>query len=294
MFGAAAAAAPTGPQAEAQRLCLELSKRMEEFYPVLKQAAGDRSAAVSGPCAGHASQNGFVAFTYSFSANPQLLAQANSGQFNPAQHVDAGKWMQAVQNNPDPQSCYPEALVGLPALEQRLGQQQKAVEECTRALDELRQGFGNLKDHLQVQSLQRLEECRQRQQRLSRQLLQVVAALERRALEAGAARRDPTEEARLEARLSRLEDATSAPGGSRARLQELWAVLRGLLQQGPLSGGPESLQDADAERVLRLTESQGEMLELLSEEVGRRRRDVAQFENVLQRFAAQQAPLRGI
>merc|ERR1712050_365101 len=123
-------------------------------------------------------QHGFVAYSYSFTDNPQLLQQANSGQFNPAYHVDYAKWAQAVQNNPDPRCCCPAPLVGLPALENRIIMQQQAIEQCSQDLENLRQGFGNLKDHLQAQSLQRLEECRRRHQKLARQLLQVVTAVE--------------------------------------------------------------------------------------------------------------------
>ncbi|CAE8622212.1 unnamed protein product, partial [Polarella glacialis] len=353
LFGAPAAAggglsgAPAGPAAglggaDAQFLCMELSKRMGDLYPILQRAGGDRQAAA---IAAHASQAaggstqaaGFVAYTYSFSANPQVLAQGNAPQFNPAQHIDMGKWVQAMQNNPDPQSCYPEPLVGLPALEARLQAQQRGVEECSGALEELRKGFGNLKDHLQAQSRSRLEECRQRQQRLQRQLLQVIIALERRALGSGAARRSPQAEAQLEARLARIEEVCCAPGGARARLEELWVQVQQLLQQGPPPGGPSRLpqlassstsassssgagalspamlpggngllsavgsepllgapaaapavgSDEAAEQALRLTAKQGELLEQLAEELARRKRDVAQFEGALARFAAQ-------
>lgn len=281
MFGIAGAGVPN-PQLDAQVVCTELARRMEELYPILQQASGDRNTVKA--AAGAAAQNGFVAYTYSFSANPQVLQQANSGQFNPQQHMDVTKWAQALQNNPDPQSCYPEALVGLPALEQRLQFQQKAVEQCNGALEELRQGFGNLKDHLQAQSFQRLEDCKKRQRRLERQLLQVVAALERRALEVGGASRNLAEEVRLDGRLAQLEEVVAAPGGARARVDELWAVLRGLRQRGPLPGGPQQLSEADAERVLSITARQGELLEQLGDELSRRRRDVTQFENALLRF----------
>jgi len=210
------------------------------------------------------------------------------------QHVDQMKWLQALQANPDPNSCYPEAMVGLPALEQRLQQQQKAVEDLGAALEELRSGMGNLKDHLQAQSSQKLEECRQRQQRLQRQLLQVVVGLERRALQTGAARRAPQEEAQLESRLARLEEVCCAPGGARARLEELSVQLRQLLQ---LPGGPSALLAGDdcklalgegtpgaqsaESSVLRVTAQQGELLELLSEDLARRRRDASQLEAAL-------------
>ena len=60
--------------------------------------------------------------------------------------------------------------------------------------------------------------------------MQVVVGLERRALQTGAARRVPQEEAELEARLARLEEACMAPGGVRARLEQLSVQLRQLLQ----------------------------------------------------------------
>jgi DNA repair exonuclease SbcCD ATPase subunit len=270
-----------GPQAQAEVQLL--AKRMEEFYPVLQQAAGER-VGVGSTQAGL--QQNFVAYSYSFSANPQVLAQANAGQFNPAVHVDYSKWLQAMQNNPDPHSCYPEPLVGLPALENRIAGQQRAIGECSAALEELRQRFGNLKDHQQAQSLQKLEECRQRHQRLSRQLLQVVAAVERYAELNGAARRNPYLEAQLEDRLARLEEAVQAPASVRARLEELWVVLRGLLQRGPPSGGAARLEKEEADRTLRLTASQGELLEQLQEDLVRRKRDIAQFESAVARFAA--------
>mmetsp|Transcript_124854 Transcript_124854/g.266421 ORF Transcript_124854/g.266421 Transcript_124854/m.266421 type:complete len:606 (-) Transcript_124854:58-1875(-) len=267
-----------GPQAEAQLICMELAKRMEEFYPVLQQAAGERVAT------GAAAQQGFVAYSYSFSQNIQQLQQMNAAQFNPAVHVDYAKWVQAMQNNPDPQSCYPEPLVGLKALEARVQAQQSAVEQCNAALEELKTGYGNLKDSLQVKSLQKLEECRQRHQKLSRQLLEVVTAVESYAVLNGAARRSPHVEAQLEDRFARLEEAVHAPASARARLEELWVVLRGLLQRGPPSGTADRLSDAEAEKTLRLTASQGELLELLQEELARRRRDVSQFESALARF----------
>merc|ERR1711957_290565 len=92
-------------------------------------------------------QQGFVAYTYSYSENELLAAQANAQPFNPMIHVDYAKWAQAVQNNPDPRSCYPEPLLGLPALEQRIAFQQQSFETLNNALEELRMGFGNLKDH---------------------------------------------------------------------------------------------------------------------------------------------------
>merc|ERR1719506_2412458 len=170
----------------------------------------------------NAIQQGFVAYTYSTSDNQQQIVQANSNpQYNPAVHVDYAKWAQAVQNNPDPRSCFPEPLRGLEALEARSQMQQKATEECSRGLEQLGEGFGNLKDHLQAQSLQKLEECRQRHQKLSRQLVQVVAAIEQYAVVNGAARRSPHVEAQLEDRFARLEDAVHAPASARARLEEL-------------------------------------------------------------------------
>eukprot|EP00747_Dinoflagellata_sp_TGD_P166451 gnl/TRDRNA2_/TRDRNA2_189246_c0_seq1.p1 gnl/TRDRNA2_/TRDRNA2_189246_c0~~gnl/TRDRNA2_/TRDRNA2_189246_c0_seq1.p1 ORF type:complete len:271 (+),score=63.20 gnl/TRDRNA2_/TRDRNA2_189246_c0_seq1:58-870(+) len=262
MFGQAAA----GPQNEAQLLCVEVAKRMEEMNSNVER--------------------GFVAYTYSFSDNPQILQQANSGQFNPAVHLDYAKWAQAVQNNPDPRSCYPEPLRGLPALEARINVQQRNQEDSVRLLEELRGGFSNLKDHLESQSLQKLEECRQRHQNLSRQLLQVVAAVEQYAVLNGAARQSPHLEAQLEENLARLEEVVSAPASTRARLEELWVVLRGLLQRGPPTGGALKMSDAEAERTLQLTASQGELLESLQEELARRKRDITQFENALARFAA--------
>lgn len=271
-----------GGQSDAQFMCMELAKRMEEFYPVLQQAGG-QSAAASGPQS--ALQQSFVAYTYSFSADPNRLAQGNAPQFNPQAHVDYAKWAQALQNNPDPSSCYPEPLVGLPQLEARMNMQQKAAEDCNAALEELRTGFGNLKDSLQAQSLQKLEECRRRQQMLQRQLLQVVVALEGHATQSGAARRNAHAEAYLEDRFARIEEAVRAPANARARLEESWVQLRGLLQRGAPAGGAARLSDAEAEKTLQLTASQGELLELMQEDLGRRRRDVAQFESALARFA---------
>jgi len=290
---------PAGPDAQlkVQLEVMELQKRMQELAPVLQRSCGDRT-----PIAGHGNsglQQGFVAYTYSFSDNPQLLQQANHPQFNPAQHVDEAKWAQAMQNNPDPRSCYPEPLVGLAALEGRINFQQRAVEETNNQLEDLKVHFGNLKDHLQAQSLQRLEECRRRHLMLSRQLLQVVAALETYAVHSGAARRNPQVEALLEDRFARLEESMHAPARARARVEELWVVLRGLLQQTasingtaalsltPLAeSGAARMSDAEAEKALRLTGAQGELIEALQEEVALRKRDVAQFESALGRFAA--------
>jgi len=276
-----------GMQPDVQALCMELAKRMEDLYPVLQQAGGQR---VTTGTANAALQQSFVSYTYSFSSNPQQLAQANNGQFNPALHVDYAKWAQAVQNNPAPQSCFPEPLVGLPALEQRLHAQQSAVEQCTAELDDLKTGFSNLKHSLQAQSLQKLEECRRRHQKLSRQLLQVIAAIETYAVRTGAARRSPHLEASLEERLERLQEAIQAPGGSRARLEELWVILRGLLQRGAPSGGAVNLAEADADKTLRVTEAQGELLELLQEELAGRQRDLTQFESAMARFASAPPP----
>jgi len=271
------------PQSQAQLLCLEYAKRMEDVAPVLQRAAGQ----LGGTSATHSAlQQGFVAYTYSYSDNPQVLLQANSGQFNPAQHVDYAKWAQAVQNNPDPQSCYPTPIVGLQALEARIQGQQRAIQESVERLEDLRRGFDNLKDHLQAESLQKLEGCRQRHQQLSRQLLQVVAAIETYAVLNGAARRNPHAEAQLEDRFAKLEDTVHAPASARARLEELWVVLRGLLQRGPPSGGAARLSDSEAEKTLQLTASQGELLESLQEELARRKCDIAQFESALARFAA--------
>jgi len=214
-----------------------------------------------------------------------MLQQANSGQFNPAYHVDFAKFAQAIQNNPDPYSCYPEPLVGLTALEARIAGQLRAMEECTRALEELKGGFGNLKDHLQAQSLQKLEECRKRHRSLSQKLLKVVAAVERYAVLNGAARRNLQMEAQLEGRFARLEESVHAPATARLRLEELQMVLSTLLQRGSPSGGAARLSTAEAEKTLRLTEKQGEVLEMLNEEVARRKRDITQFENAITNFA---------
>mmetsp|Transcript_48420 Transcript_48420/g.155416 ORF Transcript_48420/g.155416 Transcript_48420/m.155416 type:complete len:479 (-) Transcript_48420:53-1489(-) len=294
-FGGAAGCTGGGPQlqADAQLLCVELAKRMEEFYPTLQQASG---RAVPAPAGGQSSalQQSFVAYTYSFCADPQRLQQANAPQFNPQVHVDYAKWVQAMQNNPDPSSCYPEPLVGLPALEARVGMQEKAVEDCTNALEELRNGFGNLKDALSAQSLQKLEECRRRHQMLSHQLLQVVAAVETYAAASGAARRCPQGEGALGQRLSLIEEAVHAPASARARLEELWVVLQGLLQRGAPNGGAARLSNAEAEKTLKITAQQGELLELLQEELARRKRDVAQFESALALpSAGAQAPRGG-
>lgn len=279
---------------------------MEDLYPVLGRAAGDRQSAAQAAAQGGGavgrlpSASNFLAYSYSFSSNPQLLAQANTPQaFNPLQHVDPVKWLQALQSNPDPTSCYPESMVGLPSLEQRLQQQQKAVEDMGSALEELRTGMGNLKHHLQAQSLQKLEECRQRQQRLQRQLLQVVVALERRALHTGAAQRKPRDEAQLDARLAKLEEVCCAPGGARARLEELSVQLRQLLPGSQIAGllaadgggrlglasdagqgGSGPAQSAES-AVLRVTAQQGELLELLVEDLAKRRRDASQLELAL-------------
>jgi len=293
-----------GNMQEAQLLCMELGKQMEEFYPVLQRAAGQP---VPMGAAQTALQHGFVAYTYSFTENQQVLQQANSGQFNPSQHVDYAKWAQAMQNNPDPRSCYPEQMIGLPALEARVNMQQQAVDECNNLLEELRQGFGNLKDQMRAQSMQRLEECRIRHQTLSRQLLKVVTAVEAYALHTGAARINPHTEARIEAQLVGLEQSLAAPASARARLEELWALLRGMIQESPgqqpggivpgstMSNMPPvgtgaSITDTEAERTLLLTASQGELLELLQDEVARRTRDVAQFESTLARFTGRVAP----
>jgi len=276
-----------GMQPDVQALCMELAKRMEDLYPVLQQANGQRAPTGTSNAA---LQQSFVSYTYSFSSNPQQLMQANSGQFNPALHVDYAKWAQAVQNNPAPQSCYPEPLVGLPALEQRLQAQQSAVEQCTSELEDLKTGFSNLKHSLQAQSLQKLEECRRRHQKLSRQLLQVISAIETYAVRTGAARRNPHLEATLEERLERLQEAIQAPGSARARLEELWVVLRGLLQRGPPAGGAATLEEADSDKTLRVTAAQGELLELLQEELAGRQRDLTQFENAMTRFASSPPP----
>merc|ERR1719487_1581113 len=143
------------PQLEAQQQCIVLDQRMQEMQPVLERAAGQltmqslqQSMAMQSSLA-----QSFVAYSYSYTENPQVLQQAN--QFNPQLHVDQAKWVQAVQNNPDPRCCVPEPLVGLRALENRINSQQNAIVQSTAALEELRGGFKNLKDSLQTQSLQK-------------------------------------------------------------------------------------------------------------------------------------------
>jgi nuclear pore complex protein Nup54 len=277
------------PQLEAQQQCILIDQRVQEMQPVLERAAGQlsmQSLQQSMTMQSSLAQS-FVAYSYSYTENQQVLMQAN--QFNPQQHVDQAKWAQAVQNNLDPRCCVPEPLVGLRAIENRIQSQQRAMDQSTAALDELKQGFGNLKDSLQAQSMQKLEECRQRHQKLSRQLLQVVAQIETFAVTSGAARRSPHLEAQLEERFARLEDAVHAPSSARARLEELWVVLRGLLQRGSPSGGAAKLSDVEADKTLQLTAAQGELLEALQEELARRNSDIQQFESALQRFTT--APL---
>merc|ERR1719387_3107145 len=160
------------------------------------------------------------------------------------------------------------------------------MEECTRQLGELNKGYGNLKDHLQSNSLIRLEQCRERHQQLTRQLVQVVSAIESYAIRTGAARRNFHLEAQLENKFSQLEEAARAPASARARLEELWVVLRGLHQRGAPPGGAAEISGNDADRTLQLTAAQGELIGALQEEVVWRRRDVAQFEGAVTRFAA--------
>merc|ERR1712232_543823 len=269
------------PGADAQNTCMELARRMEEFEPVLGRAAGLRTAA---GVTHTALQQGFVAYTYSYCEDPNVI-HAHSSQFNAAVHVDQAKWAQAVQNNPDPRCCLPEPLVGLTALEQRIATQQGAMEKCASELEDLRTGYGNLKDQLQGPFQQALEECRRRHQKLSRQLLQVVTALETYAVLTGSARRSHNLEAQLEDRFARIGEAVHAPASARARVEELWVVLRGLLQRGPPAGVAMGFSEAEAGKTLQLTAAQGDLLEALQEELALRKRDAAQFESALARFA---------
>lgn len=200
---------------------------------------------------------------------------------NPQMMPDPAKFEQALQNNPYPMHCSPKPLLGLPALAASVAQQNKAMEECTAHLDQLKSRFGDLKNALQVNMLQKLDECRRRHQKLSRQLLEVVAATESFAAANGAACRNPNAEAQLEFRLARLEEAVHAPASARARIEELWAVLHGLAQRGPPSGGAERLGDAEADKILRITDSQGELLEMLQQELACKKAEVTQFETAL-------------
>jgi len=228
-------------------------------------------------------QQDFLAYSYQPSENPQEVLMGNS-QFVPQVHLDEAKWKQAVQNNPDRTTLLPMPILGLPALEKKLQAQSTAMEQCASINDQLKQGFGNLKDSLQVQSVQRLEECRKRQRQLSRQVLQVMAALEMHASQTGAAKRNEYAANNLGERLRRLEDAVRAPGSAKARLDELWAVLGGL---GETPGSTRAgLTQQEAERALSITGDQGELLELLTDEVARRKGEVEQFESVLSQFVA--------
>merc|ERR1712099_216692 len=152
---------------------------------------------------------------------------------------------------------------------------------CSANLEALQVGFGNLRRSLEVQNHQR-------------QLLQVVAAVETHAVNTGAARRSPYLEAQLEDRFARLEEAVSAPASARARLEELWVVLKGLRQRGPPSGGAARLAEQDAEKTLRLTASQGELLQLLQEELAQKKRDIEQFETALKSFTTAAPAAQGI
>jgi len=277
------------PQALAQAQCMEVKRQMEELYPILQRASHQGGpvnpfmSAMYGPL-----QQGFVAYTYSLTENQQQ--QAGNFQFNQAMHVDYNKWLHAVQNNPDPRICHPEPLVGIPALKNRINYQVVAVEKSKQALEQLKTGMSNLKDSLQAQSLQKLEECRQRHQKLSRQLLQVVALIETFAVHNDGARRNPHMEAHLEERFARLEDAVQAPGSARPRIEELGVVLRGLLQRGPPPGGAAELTKDEANKTLRITGAQGELLERLQEDLAQKKVDIVQFENALARSAA--APIQ--
>merc|ERR1719498_1213247 len=135
---------------EAQQQCILIDQRMQEMQPILERAAGQVNMMTMQQSMAMPStlSRSFLAYSYSFTDNPQVLQQAN--QFNPQLHLDQAKWAQAVQNNPDPRCCVPEPLVGLKALENRIQIQQKAMEQSTAALEELKQGFGNLKDSLQA------------------------------------------------------------------------------------------------------------------------------------------------
>merc|ERR1711957_946005 len=153
--------------------------------------------------------------------------------------------------------------------------------QCTAQLDELRSGFANLKDHLNGQVFQKMDACRQRHRQLNRLLLQVLASLEMYCQQAGAARRDPVQEAKLEDRFNRLEQAIAAPGSAKARLEELWVVLRGL---GAASASSGSFTESEAQKTLEVSDIQGEMLDLLQEQVAWRKRDIAQFESAMAHF----------
>lgn len=265
---------------EQQRQCIEAKNRMDALMPVVMRARGD----IQGLAAQHTiMQQDFLAYSYQPSDNPQEVLMGN-GQFVPQVHLDEAKWKQAVQNNPDRTTLMPMPILGLPALEKKLQQQSTVIDQCASINDNLKQGFGNLKDSLQVQSMQRLEECRRRQRQLSRQVLQVMAALEMHAGQTGAARRNDYAANNLGERMQRLEDVVRAPGSAKARLDELWAVLGGL---GETPGSNRAgLTQQEAERALSITDSQGELLELLQDEVSRRKVEVEQFESALSQFVA--------
>lgn len=283
MFGAASSGSGPLP-VDAQQQCINLQTRLTQMAPVLGRARSDQSSALGGM---PQVQQSFLAFTYEWVDNPLMLQQAS--QFNPQYHIDQAKFAQAMQNNPDPRHCAPKRLLGLPDVKQRLVEQDGKMQVMSRGTEELEKAFQNLKASLQVNSLKKLEECRERHQQLSKQLLQVVAALETYAVLNGAARRNPHVEAQLEERFSRLEDAVHAPASARARLEELWVVLQSLRQRGPPVGGPARMSESEADRTLQLTGAQGELLEQLQEELARRNSDIQHFESTLQRFNS--APL---
>lgn len=268
-------------QLDTQLLLMELMRRMEEMYPVLAASSG-RPVAPTPP------GMSFVSYTYGYNENPQVVQTMQQAcHAEPPFLLDQSKLAQATHNNPDPRVCFPVASMGLPALEARVNQQKQMMAESMQALEDLKGAFANLQGVSHTQGLQ-LEECRRRHQKLQRQLLHVVSSMETYAALNGAARRDQSLEAQLEERFGRLEEAVHAPGSARARLEELWVVLRGLLQRGPPSGGAARISSDEAQTTLQVTAAQGELLEALQLELALRKRDVAQFEHALARAAEAQ------
>lgn len=278
MFGAASALPSQAPPNEMEIQKREFLRRVEELYPVLKRTEGVVTPGQTGPLV-----SSFVTYSYNFTDNPQLLHQGN--QFNPQQHVDQARWAQAMQNNPDPTCCFPEQLVGLQALEQRILKQQQRRDESLTMLKELEASTRNLRGHLEGSSSKKLEECRLRQQRLSRLLLNTVAAVETYAVMNGAARRSLEQEQMLEERFSKLEEAVRAPASARARLEELRAVACSLPQEGAIPEGTAKLSDAEAEKTLKVTAVQGDLIENMQHHIAQHNRDIAQFEGALAHFA---------
>lgn len=262
-FGAPAG----GGLTEIQRSCQDIHQRLQAMS--------------------NAHAKNFVAFSFTVAENQQQLQMAHNAPFDPNFHRDLEKFEQAKQTNPDPANCYAEPLFGLKALEERAIKQKDGMEKEAKMLAELENGLQNLKNHVQTDSMTKLEECKKRHVKLQGMLVSVMAQVEGVALQQGQTRRDYSKEQALDANYSDLQNRLMGPSQFQSRVSELSFVLRALLQRlegnGPRPGTSFDGENFDTQSALGVLNEQGEFLRILREELRNNQADVTQMEAVLQK-----------